>query len=355
MISRLKTLSAYLKWPARTLLGRTLWSVLMLVSGIIRYFMTGKTPASAQLAMIWLFCISGGKSNDAASKLISLLRPKVSLEETNGILGVINEEKSQILVRQLREDGYLIFPSALSSEVCDELVDFAMSTPAVVRPMDYETSYASPRESMFEISRPIAARYDYKTSDLLENINVQALLADTSLIHIAQEYLGCAPISDVMGMWWHTNYLDRPDSEAAQYFHFDMDRPKWLKVFIYLNDVEQENGPHNFVKGSHKMGGIPFKLLRKGYARQTDHEVAQEYPKERIKSFSAPRGTVIVEDTRGLHKGGLVTGSPRLLLQFQLSNSLFGGAYSKVKFGRIIDPKLKSLIAKYPSIYQKYT
>ena len=34
-----------------------------------------------------------------------------------------------------------------------------------------------------------------------------------------------------------------PDSSSAQLFHFDLDKPKWLKFFI-LNDVDENNDPH---------------------------------------------------------------------------------------------------------------
>ena len=40
---------------------------------------------------------------------------------------------------------------------------------------------------------------------------------------------------------------DKVDEHAAQMFHFDMDRPKWLKFFIYINDVNEKNGPHFFI------------------------------------------------------------------------------------------------------------
>ena len=44
----------------------------------------------------------------------------------------------------------------------------------------------------------------------------------------------------------------KADSEAAQMFHFDLDRIKWLKFFIYLTDVKINSGPHVYVSGTHK-------------------------------------------------------------------------------------------------------
>src|SRR6185503_13469174 len=122
---------------------------------------------------------------------------------------------------------------------------------------------------------------------------------------------------------------------AGQLYHFDMDRIKWLKFFIYLTDVEAANGPHCFVRGSHRTHGIPSSLLSKGYARIRDAEVFQYYARETEVRFVAPRGTVIAEDTRGLHKGMEVLSGDRLMLQLQLSNSLFGAPYAPSSFRRM--------------------
>ena len=40
-----------------------------------------------------------------------------------------------------------------------------------------------------------------------------------------------APVFDFIAMWWHTQ-SNTPDKEAAQYFHFDMDRLRWIKFFF---------------------------------------------------------------------------------------------------------------------------
>jgi hypothetical protein len=105
-----------------------------------------------------------------------------------------------------------------------------------------------------------------------------------------------------------------------------------------LTDVGPENGPHKFIAGSHRTGGIPGELLKKGYARLTDEEVAPHYRPADFIEFTAPRGTIIAEDTRGLHKGQHVNSGHRLMLQIQFSNSLFGPPYPKISFGLVQAP-----------------
>jgi len=106
--------------------------------------------------------------------------------------------------------------------------------------------------------------------------------------------------------------------------------------------------------GSHRSGGIPWSMLRRGYVRLTDEEVFDHYGKKRCIQVTAPRGSIIIEDTRGLHKGSNVSGSPRLILQLQFSNSLFGTNYPVNKFASIESPDLQKLINERPSIYRQY-
>jgi ectoine hydroxylase-related dioxygenase (phytanoyl-CoA dioxygenase family) len=329
-------------------------SLLVLPWGLRRFCTEGRTPEPALQAMIWLFCTSGGRFNDWMSWCIAKRNPPVTLPDNTGVLGTLDTPRLAELGQNLRRDGYLVFPSALSAEVCDRLHAFAARTPATIRPMDGQSADVT-REALYEPGNPQAVRYDYQPSDLLDHPDVQDLLADTSLLSLVQEYLGCEPKADVLSMWWHTAFQDHPDSMAAQYFHFDMDRFKWLKVFIYLTDVGPDNGPHAFVRGSHRTGAIPRHILDRGYVRLTDKEVAATYLAEDMMTFTAPRGSIIVEDTRGLHKGVHVRDGARLILQLQFSNSLFGTNYAPARMSKVSSPRMKFMLERAPAIYRQYS
>jgi hypothetical protein len=121
-----------------------------------------------------------------------------------------------------------------------------------------------------------------------------------------------------------------------------------------LTDVGPDDGPHSFIEGSHRSGGIPQSMLRRGYVRLSDEEVLGHYGAARQVEFSAPRGTVIVEDTRGLHKGKAVSGRSRLILQLQFSNSLFGASYPKATLTRVADPQFARMIETFGDVYAQY-
>ncbi|MFA6901893.1 MAG: phytanoyl-CoA dioxygenase family protein [Gallionellaceae bacterium] len=257
------------------------------------------------------------------------------------------------VVADLRTQGYHVFDKKLPDELCERLLEFALSHPCVMRPMDGEGREKAQRV-VYPRGKPETVRYDFTTQDLLTNRDVQTLLGDMSFPTVAQDYLGARPVMDVVAMWWHTAYSDKPDMDAAQYYHFDMDRPKWLKFFIYLTDVTTDNGPHTFISGSQQTGGIPDTMLKKGYARLTDEEVEQHYDREKVVEFAAPRGTIIAEDTRGLHKGKHVAQGDRLILQIQFSNSLFGGYYSKSDLPGDLTGELGEAVRRYPYLYSSY-
>ncbi len=333
-------------------LVRILLDVALLSTALIQFAFRGTTPRWAVESLVRLFCVSGGRSNDLLAKMASVLHPPRTLAARAGVLALIGKPGIEKILPVLRDRGYFVYEQRVPADICDRLVDFALTQPASVRLHDGEIREKI--DTVYDPSRPLGIRYDFREKDLINNPDIQALMADPAIIEIAQAYLGVQPVADVVAMWWHTAFSDQPDSEAAQFYHFDMDRIKWIKFFIYLTDVSPDNGPHYFVAGSHRTGGVPKEILSKGYVRLSDEEVEARFPPRDIVEFAAPRGTIIAEDTRGLHKGQHVASGHRLMLQIQFSNSLFGPAYPKASFDALRDSRLAELAARYPRLYSNY-
>ncbi len=330
-------------------------TIFALPYGYIKFKLNGNTAEAAYQSMIWLFCQTQGRFNDWISTWISWNRPFLPLPERRGLLGDMSDsEYIYNVVSEIRDKGFKVFPSCVPISMLDRLKLFAENTPALIRRMDSQNGSLHIGKEIYKGGIPNAIRYDYDAYDLINNEDIQELLADQSILSVVQAYLNCQPVADVLSMWWHTNYSDTPDSMAAQYFHFDMDRLKWLKIFIYITDVESDNGPHVFVEGSHATGGIPSSMLKRGYVRIMDDEIFSTYPSEKIHSFTAPKGSIIIEDTRGFHKGSHVSGNSRLVLQLQFSNSLFGANYKQAQMQHVKSPAMKKMLDFAPSIYRHY-
>ncbi len=92
----------------------------------------------------------------------------------------------------------------------------------------------------------------------------------------------------------------------SQKWHRDPDDRKIVKVFIYLNDVDDDTGPFMYVKGS-QLGG----KWRNFYPQipptgvyPPEGAVESAVPREDIAICTGKAGTIIFADTSGLHKGG---------------------------------------------------
>jgi hypothetical protein len=321
-------------------------STLMLVLQIAKVKLTGRQSNNSHTYLLESFYLLGGSLNLIAAKVLG----KRMLEiPNNGLLGKYSSAELDRAASKLKSEGYFVFESVISPEMCQTILEESGKIPGKTRIMDNGNGVVE--EKFFNRSAPTSVRFDYSGSNLISNKTLQRIVFDESILSFAQRYLGVAPILDLVGMWWHTTYAKSPDKQAAQWFHFDMDHLKWIKFFFYITDVDENTGPHTFVARSHKGFGIPFKLRSKGYVRLTDEEVAASYTAELFKEFIGKRGTLIVEDTRGLHKGKHCISGDRLLFQLEFTASTFGVP---------IEPFLMSgasseaqvLLQKYPHIYQ---
>jgi len=291
--------------------------------------------ASGHKALVSLFCLTGGRSNDLLHRLVAARHPPLPLDDLDDVAAPI--------AAQLRERGYCVFERRVPADVCERLLAFALAEEAEV----------SGVRAVYERGEPRGVRYDFSEETILRSGDAQALMADREFLAVAQAYLECRPLLDFAAMWWHTAWSAQPDKKAGQWFHFDMDRIKWLKFFIYLTDVGPDDGPHTFVAGSHRTGGIPRSILKKGQVRIDDAEVRRAYAADDIVELWGPRGTIIAEDTRGLHKGAAVRAGDRLVLQLQYSDSRFGANYPRPA-GAVLTPALRDAARRYPGVYAGY-
>lgn len=335
---------------------RAVFDFLSLVLGLIIYVLTKKTPQKSYMAMINLFCQTKGYSNDILHYFVYKIKNVYSLpDQIKGLLGIYSINDIKQITYTIEKDGYYIFPTKLQNDTIARLYSFATNANTFLRPMESDTRPLQEREQgKIDQDNPKAVTYDIDKKDILMNSDIQDILGDTTFWAIAQEYLKCSPVIDNLSMRWHTAYSTEANAEAATMYHFDMERIKWLKVFIYLTDVSIKNGPHVFIKGTHKSGKVPAKLLKKRYARLTDDEVFQVYSKDDEIIYTAPKGTVILEDTRGIHKASPVQEGNRLVLELQFSDCLFGANLDSVILPNKISHELSEAIKEYPDVYSNY-
>ncbi len=144
---------------------------------------------------------------------------------------------------------------------------------------------------------------------------IKELAEDPFLFEVARRWVG--PRTKVISthLWWSHPYDRISDAERnhyAQKFHYDIDDFKFLKVFFYLTDVDEDSGPHIYVKGTHV--GKRLKIMFP-FRRLEDDEVLAEWGTSRIVSIQGPAGSGFIEDTFGIHKGQPPRTKERLCFQ----------------------------------------
>ena len=182
---------------------------------------------------------------------------------------------------------------------------------------------------------------------------VESLFRDCGVLDAVSAYTGRAAkvvdinpqLNDHSDDFWRTIFpdIDAPQTDTA-YYHRDASGGD-VKAIIYLSDVGPENGPFTFVVGSQK--GKPSGVID-WFGETNDHSGFSATDKEARKSFaalpaifrrkcafgkdipinsevsrrihaaewkiSATRGHIVVFDTKGIHRGGMVTGGERAVL-----------------------------------------
>ena len=283
------------------------------------------------------FVVSGGRINNILSLKISESNNRVSSEELNNLpnrsLNIISEKKN--FLDQMNKNGFFVFKTRLNNKTLQKIKDQLESI---------EDEYLSPKGNYLPHSNNIKSNKLRKSSNnLWRNRYVSQFALNKEFIELADAYLETRPICDLIASWksfpTENNFLR---NKAAQMYHFDMDRIKFIKFFIYLTDVSEDTGPHCYIKSSHR--NLPKNLRSDG--RFDDQDIIAHYTKSNVIEICGKSGSIIAVDTRGLHKGKPLEKGERQLIQFEYTNSLYGNdQYEKINVSELSLNNLeKSLI-----------
>lgn len=314
--------------------------------GYLHFRVTKKTISYSFFSFRKLFVLTKGRVNDDVSESLKKRIGLYEFSSKSGVLGNLSQSDLDEIVKSINKDGYFIFKNKLSVESVSNLQDYTLTLDANLIPPATDGR----KRSKYDRNNLISPRYQFDETQLMTNKLVQELATDLSLLAVAQGYLGAKPIQDLTAMWWSTTYSKEASQEAAQLYHFDMDRFKFIKFFFYLTDVTTTTGPHCYIKGTHTH--MPEKLWKDG--RILDREIKQEIKTEDWVEIIGSKGSIIAVDTRGLHKGKPLLEGERLILQFEFTNSLFGAPYQTIDLTKKMDSSCLSIFKTYPHTFQRF-
>lgn len=135
------------------------------------------------------------------------------------------------------------------------------------------------------------------------------------ILTVVNAYLG---MFSKFRLWHLEATLPLPPNIPAsnsQRWHRDYEDRKLVKVFLYLNDVDESAGPFTYLKRSHAGGAwrglFPMRPPRGTLAMPSN--VDELVPPADVVRCTGQAGTLIFCDTSGLHKGGLAISGHRLM------------------------------------------
>ena len=136
-----------------------------------------------------------------------------------------------------------------------------------------------------------------------------------SLLAIANSYLRMTAQLRYFNVWYTT--ASTGTSRESQLWHFDREDNYILKLFLYLDDVDEGTGPFTYAPGTHRNGKHrsirPEFIMEGNVKRSTDEQMSNVYPREKWKACTGKKGTIVFADTRGYHKGGEARTKDRLM------------------------------------------
>jgi hypothetical protein len=313
-------------------------STFFFIYGILLYLLTKKNNDKTYQSYVFWYCLTSGVINKILNTIISFFSLSLFYNVKNNIE----------IVKTLNKNGYFLDSKKITEQDVNNLKNLTKKLSFKSQNKNYGYQHYTGKEVTF------MSTYRYCEEELISENCVLEIISNPYFINIAKNYLKAEPVLAAVNMWWSTNYSNIDLDENAQKYHFDLERLKWLKIFFYLTDVNDENGPHKYVESTHKIFSKPYKFLKKGYQRIDDEEIERHYGEKKIKSINGKMGTVIIGDTSCFHKGTLPSGKPRLIFEFEIANSLFG-SNTKLEDNKIKNNEnLKKYFLNNKTYFSKY-
>ncbi len=240
------------------------------------------------------------------------------ITESNSCFTNVNVDD---VVEKLKAEG-VVLNINLPEYIVKEIVEFAESTVCYANRKSELGFYCHQKEQAQAQSKKqfIVGNY-FNTALHCPAIN--KLQSDPILLAIAAKYLERKPIHQGSLLWWsfpgERTYQQL--SSNGQLFHYDLDDYRFIKFFFYLTDVDEQNGPHICVRGSHNRKKLSHLILRK---RETDEDIIKYYGLESLVTIYGKAGFGFVEDGLCFHKGVPPTNKNRLILQIEFATTDYG-------------------------------
>ncbi len=249
--------------------------------------------------------------------------------------GDIRLEGDGASLSSIREVGYARFKNKkMNVDIVDKIIGY----------LDQQKVYPShvahftlekPQEKEAVRKKSPFGSYDVET--ILKAPFMAQILSDNQVVGTITDYFGCLPTIASVNLFWAFTSNDGK-SRGPQRFHRDIDDHKTCTMFINLTDTKEDEGAHCYIQKTHtletlkqvfnerKNDDLPealnpwqrrvapedfFSLPLNGYSFDN---LYNHFFQEHVVNLCGERGTVLVTDNYGIHRGMPSRQHDRLIL-----------------------------------------
>ncbi|MDF2529167.1 MAG: hypothetical protein K0Q57_47 [Gammaproteobacteria bacterium] len=207
------------------------------------------------------------------------------------------DPEQKAIFKHIKLKGYYVLPQFYSRAQCEllsqQVLTMMLEQSAQIKNADDKRLFGAENFS--------ADVLDFKNNSFLQEIASAVNQKPSSTAFVLAGMLG-ERIGGSSGAGWHR------DSFFSQF-----------KAMVYLTDVAAENGPFQILEGSHHLFEI-IKDMFKAKLRFMQNRLAEDEVKslahlgKRLKTFTAPAGTLILFNSSAIHRGSPIEAGSRISL-----------------------------------------
>lgn len=200
----------------------------------------------------------------------------------------------------ISRDGIAVLPPEFSQHLDGfaELIElgreFAASERVALARADFESGNHRPGYKQFLVKSQDDE--SWSAEDALVRFATHPLILDTAIAALHGRVL-----LQSANLWCVLPSVGKP-KEWSQSWHRDPEAPQLIKGMLYLDDVTEDCGPFQYIVGSHR--GDWDVCEARSYVKPED---VARLPMDRCRTVCGPRGTLVLVNTAGMHRGGYGT------------------------------------------------
>lgn len=218
------------------------------------------------------------------------------------------------VLRTVAAQGYAVIPNVIPRRVIESLrVELAAAIDASqLCPVDRNTEPGALPATLTERELAMGERVigrlaniAYVKDPLINCPSAFHVVFCDLIREIASTFYGCVPL--VTAVHLMKSFVNRLPETGFNLFHCDLQSRRFLKFFVYLNDVDEHGGPFTIVPSRRYRKPLNWRLTN----QWTADEIEARYGKGAIHPIVAKAGDLIIADTTNIHCGRKPTRTAR--------------------------------------------